>query len=85
MKPSTGRATCSTTKAMDTVRNLLYSGRYLKQNAVNAMKWLPTAMNMAMRTAATSHHFSRFLYRPRPKTKRKTVIAPMYIGPAVNG
>ena len=37
-------------------------------------------------TAATSiHHFSRPLQRKRPRMKRKTVMAPMYIGPAVNG
>ena len=70
---------------MDTVRNLLYSGRMLKHNLVNAMKWLPTAIRMARMVTASSHHFSRPLYRPRPKMNRKTVMAPIYIGPAVKG
>ena len=85
MNPSSGRATCRTTSAMDTVRNLLYSGKYLKQKAVNAIKWLPTAIRTAIMVTAKSHHFSLPLYRPRPRMNRKIVMAPMYIGPAVKG
>ena len=84
-KPSTGSVTCRTTSAMDTVRNLLYRGKYLKQKAVKGIKWLPTAMRTARTVAAIIHHLFRPLYRNRPSTKRNTVMAPIYIGPAVKG
>ena len=42
-------------------------------------------MSTASSVATSSHHFSRPRYRPRPSTNRKTDMAPMYIGPAVNG
>ncbi len=42
-------------------------------------------MSTASTVAAASHHFSRPRYRPSPSTKRNSVMAPMYIGPAVNG
>ena len=38
-----------------------------------------------MRVAARSHHLCIPLQRKRPSRKRKTVTAPIYIGPAVNG
>ena len=84
-KPSMGSVTCRTTSAMDTVRNLLYSGKTLKQNFVKAMKWLPTAIRMAMTVPTMSHHFSFPLYRNRPRTNRNTEMAPIYMGPAVKG
>ena len=49
------------------------------------MKWLPHARSTAITVATSIHHFSRPLTRHRPRTKRKTVTAPIYIGPAVNG
>ncbi len=84
-KPSTGSVTCSTTSAMDTVRNLSYRGNTLKHSLVKAIKWLPTAIRTARMVADSSHHFSRPLYRHRPRTKRKMVMAPIYMGPAVKG
>ena len=82
-KPSTGSVTCRMTSAIDTVRNLLYSGRILKQSFVKTIKWLPTAIRMASTVPAMIHHLSFPLYRNRPRTNRNTVMAPMYIGPAV--
>ena len=49
------------------------------------MKCRPTPRNTAMRVAARSHHLCIPLQRKRPSRKRKTVTAPIYIGPAVNG
>ena len=46
---------------------------------------LPHARRTAMTVATTIHHFSRPLIRQRPRTKRKMVMAPIYIGPAVKG
>ena len=60
---------------MDTVRNLLYSGKTWKQSFVKAMKWLPTAIRTAMTVPAMSHHFSFPLYRNRPRTNRNLMVS----------
>ena len=83
--PSTGSVTCRMTRAIDTVLNLLYRGAYSNHSFVNHIKWLPHASMMAMTVAMSSHHFSLPRYRHSPRMNRKTVMAPIYIGPAVKG
>ena len=70
---------------MDTVLNLLYIGTWSKNNSVSHMKFLPRPRPTARRVAARSHHFSFPSRMKRPRRKRKIVMAPMYIGPAVKG
>ena len=73
------------TRAMETVLNLLYIGKASKQNFVNDMKWLPTLRNMAKIVITSNIHFSLPLYMNSPRRNKNMVMAPIYIGPAVNG
>ncbi len=52
---------------------------------MNHIKWFPHARSTAIIVAARSHHFSLPLKMHRPRIKRNIEIAPIYIGPAVNG
>ena len=84
-KPSIGRVNCKSISAIDTVRNLLYRGAYWNMKRVKPIRWLPRDSSTASTVTASSHHFSLPSYSSRPSRKRKTEMAPIYMGPAVKG
>ena len=74
--PSSGTAHCTTTSVIETVRNLLYPGRYLNANSVNPIRLRPQASRIITTHAAMIHHLLRPRASAMPSAARNTAAAP---------
>ena len=73
---SSGMVNSAITRAEETVRNLLYSGKWSMRKCVTAGISLPHAKSREMMVAASKPHFSGLRTMKRPSRKRKNTRAP---------
>ena len=85
MMPKSGMVNSAMTRADDTVRNLLYIGRWSIRKCVTAGTLCPQAKTRDRMVAAANAHFMGPFTMNSPSMKRKHTKAPTYTGPTVIG